>query len=96
MTTDAINYNGYRIVDGIPQLDGLRWKGDLDLSFCTVLTMLPEGLSVNRRANGTPYRRAKGTPFHDGARLIGHAPLRCARRREGGARPEARAAQSIF
>ncbi|MGV3511181.1 MAG: phage tail protein, partial [Novosphingobium sp.] len=46
---------------------------------------------VNRRANGTPYRRAKGTPFHDGARLIGHAPLRCARRREGGARPEARA-----
>ena len=55
MTTDAINYNGYRIVDGIPQLDGLRWKGDLDLSFCTVLTMLPEGLSVNRRANGTPY-----------------------------------------
>jgi hypothetical protein len=51
---------------------------------------------VNRRANGTPYRRAKGTPLHDGARLIGHAPLRCARRREGGARPEARAAQSIF
>src|SRR3546814_17670603 len=41
------------------------------------------------------YRRAKGTPLHDGARLIGHAPLRCARRREGGARPEARAAQSI-
>jgi len=35
---------------------------------------------VNRRANGTPYRRAKGTPLHDGARFIGHAPLRCARR----------------
>ena len=54
-----------------------------------------KGNTVNRRANGTPYRRAKGTPLHDGARLIGHAPLRCARRREGGARPEARAAQSI-
>src|SRR3546814_9333197 len=52
--------------------------------------------AVNRRANGTPYRRAKGTPLRDGAGLIGHAPLRCARRREGGARPEARAAQSIF
>src|SRR3546814_9410424 len=51
---------------------------------------------VNRRAIGTPYRRAKGTPLHDGARLIGHAPLRCARRREGGDRPEARAAQDIF
>jgi hypothetical protein len=46
MTTDAINYNGHRIVDGIPQLDSLRCKGDLDLSFCTALTMLPEGLSV--------------------------------------------------
>jgi|GEM_PF-6362385 len=53
----------------------------------------PEAVYVNRRANGTPYRRAKGTPLRDGARLIGHAPLRCARRREGGARPEARAAQ---
>ena len=52
--------------------------------------------AVNRRANGTPYRRAKGTPLRDGARLIGHAPLRCARRREGVARPEARAAQNIF
>lgn len=27
-------------------------------------------LAVNRRANGTPYRRAKGTPCQDGARLI--------------------------
>src|SRR3546814_15124960 len=35
--------------------------------------------AVNRRANGTPYRRAKGTPLRDGAGLIGHAPLRCAR-----------------
>src|SRR3546814_14028192 len=40
--------------------------------------------AVNRRANGTPYRRAKGAPLRDGAGLIGHAPLRCARRREGG------------
>jgi hypothetical protein len=44
--------------------------------------------SVNQRANGTP--------FSDGARLIGHAPLRCARPREGVARPEACAAQGIF
>jgi transposase len=43
-----------------------------------------------------PYRRAKGTPFSDGARLIGHAPLRCARPRAGVARPEACAAQGIF
>src|SRR3546814_5182532 len=61
----------------------------------TLLAVLSSVVTVNRRANGTPYRRAKGTPLHDGARLIGHAPLRCARRREGGARPEARAAQSI-
>src|SRR3546814_20579288 len=52
--------------------------------------------TVNRRANGTHYRRAQGTPLRDGAGLIGHAPLRCARRREGGARPEARAAHSLF
>ncbi len=41
-------------------------------------------------------QHASATPFHDGTRLIGQAPLRCARRREGGARPEARAAQSIL
>ncbi|NYI23147.1 hypothetical protein FHS93_002077, partial [Sphingobium francense] len=40
------------------------------------LAQASETGNVNRRANGTPYRRAKGTPFHDGARLIGHAPLR--------------------
>ncbi|ARR53278.1 hypothetical protein HY78_07395 [Rhizorhabdus wittichii DC-6] len=45
---------------------------------------------------GPPIGAQKGPPFQDGARLIGHAPLRCARRREGGARPEARAAQSIL
>src|SRR3546814_18594474 len=48
----------------------------------TLLAVLSSVVTVNRRANGTPYRRAKGTPFHDGARMIGHAPLRCARRRE--------------
>ncbi|BBF70948.1 hypothetical protein SBA_ch1_31480 [Sphingomonas bisphenolicum] len=40
-----------------------------------LLAFMPEArvaarLPVNRRANGTPYRRAKGTPFQDGARLI--------------------------
>ena len=45
---------------------------------------------------GPPIGAQKGPPFQDGSRLIGHAPLRCARRREGGARPEARAAQSIL
>jgi DNA invertase Pin-like site-specific DNA recombinase len=27
-------------------------------------------LGVNRRANGTPYRRAKGTPCQDGGALM--------------------------
>lgn len=43
-----VSYKGRTIVDGILQLDNLRWKGDLDLSFCTSLTMMPEGLRVRR------------------------------------------------
>src|SRR3546814_5755197 len=35
----------------------------------TLLAVLSSVVTVNRRANGTPYRRAKGTPLHDGARL---------------------------
>lgn len=41
-----VSHKGRTIVDGILQLDNLRWKGDLDLSFCTALTMLPKGLRV--------------------------------------------------
>ena len=40
----------------------LTWEGATE--------RYPEGVPVNRRANGTPYRRAKGTPCQDGARLI--------------------------
>ena len=29
-----------------------------------------ESMPVNRRANGTPYRRAKGTPCQDGGTLM--------------------------
>src|SRR3546814_12291350 len=60
----------------------------------TLLAVLSSVVTVNRRANGTPSRRAKGTRLHDGARLIGHAPLRSGRRRAGGAGPDAREAHS--
>ena len=44
---------------------------------------------------GPPIGAQKGPPLNDG-RTVEERALRCARRREGGARPEARAAQSIF
>src|SRR3546814_16698961 len=56
----------------------------------TLLAVLSSVVTVNRRANGTPYRRAKGTPLPDGARLIGQAPVRYERRRGGGDRPARR------
>uniref|UniRef100_UPI0030198D97 ParB N-terminal domain-containing protein n=1 Tax=Sphingobium aquiterrae TaxID=2038656 RepID=UPI0030198D97 len=34
------------------------------------LAMLLRAKRVNRRANGTPYRRAKGTPCQDGGTLM--------------------------
>jgi hypothetical protein len=44
---------------------------------------------------GPPIGAQKGPPFKDGTTVEERA-LRCARRREGGARPKARAAQSIL
>ncbi|WP_125954398.1 hypothetical protein [Novosphingobium sp. MD-1] len=44
---------------------------------------------------GPPIGAQKGPPLNDG-RTVEERALRCARRREGGARPEARAAQGTL
>jgi hypothetical protein len=42
----------------LPSLDAMAQLADLVPKY------------VNRRANGTPYRRAKGTPCQDGGALM--------------------------
>jgi len=42
----TIEHNGYTIVDGVLQLDGLRREGSLFLNGCAALTGMPDGLSV--------------------------------------------------
>lgn len=41
-----IEHRGHTIVDGVLQLPDVRMMEDIDLSFCTALTMLPKGLRV--------------------------------------------------
>jgi hypothetical protein len=41
-----IEHNGHTVIDGVLQLKNLRVEGDLDLTGCTALTALPEGMRV--------------------------------------------------